>query len=475
MGVEQMKYRKLAVWLAGGLLLFTSCTATANSRLIKPYESPQGIYEDKDITIQMDVDSNFHIQLSLTNKTNNNMSIGLDHASVSYVALSPDTSSSLYEIGKRKHTSIPPNGHIELSLATSKYEGLEFPMGPGFGVQLSLPIKILGNVKDFNFLVEQVKRPAESINQKEQALHNESLITSNDLVKIDSSKAISKDSNIKALDPEIKNTLSPATIMENLPIMKVKSQPNAQTVEVAFKKYHLHYQEDAPDYETGWMTGMHLSYKNQNESTKQYWKISYDTTNHNDQYIGGLQDQAGNYLGDFRTITKNKITNREVVFATPVTDAKSAYTYIGIGYHNWDRDILGSGGVAGLSEKFSWKYIPIGYRNEYKIDNKWVGAVDIALRFMFDGKMKVPNPSTIDPFQVNLGSKVGFKLELPYTYHMNSNWTMVIKPWYEYWEIGQSNYVPQTINGVVQGNYVVYEPGSKNNQIGIDAGVSYKF
>lgn len=471
-----MKYRKLAVLLAGGLLLFSSCTATANSRLIKPYESPQGTYEDKDITIQMDVDSNFHIHLSITNRTTSTMSIPLNRASVSYVALSPDISSSIYEIDKKKYTSIPPNGHVELSLATSDYEGLEFPMGPGFGVQLSLPIKILGNVKDFNFLFEQAKGPAESTNQKVQALHNESLIKSNDLVKIESSQTISKDSNTEALDPEIKNTSSPANVKESLPLMEGKNQlNNTQTVEVAFKKYHLHYQEDAPDYETGWMAGMHLSYKNQNETTKQYWKISYDTTNHNNQYIGGLQDQAGNYLGPFRTTTANKITNKEVIFANPIPDAKSAYAYIGIGYHNWDRDILGSGGVAELLEKYSWKYIPVGYRNEYKINNKWDGAVDMAVRFMFDGKMKVPSPSIMDPFQVNLGGKVGFKLELPYTYHMNSNWAMVIKPWYEYWEIGQSNSVPQMINGVPQGNYTVHEPGSKNNQIGIDAGVNYKF
>jgi len=261
-----------------------------------------------------------------------------------------------------------------------------------------------------------------------------------------------------------------------------QSSSTTQTFDVAFKEYHVHYQESIPDYETGWMNGLHLSYKNQNQQTKEYWRLLYETTDHPDQYIGFLQDDAGNITGPYNAITKNKKTTGEIIYANPLRDADNAYAYIGIGFHNWDRKIMGSAtlGVADNLEKYSWKYIPVGYRNEYQIDNKWSGATDIAIRFMFGGEMKAPSPSKIDSFQVNLGNKPGFKAEFPYSYKMNSQWSLVLNPWYEYWKIGQSNWVPQTVNGIPKydssGNqYVVYEPSSKTNQIGIDIGVSYTF
>lgn len=257
--------------------------------------------------------------------------------------------------------------------------------------------------------------------------------------------------------------------------------PNhTQTIEISVKEFHQHYQEAIPDYETGWMKGMRFSYKNQNQDTKEFWRIMHETTDHDDQYIGGLQDQAGNYLGPYNTTTKNKITTSEIIFANPIEGTKDVYAYIGFGRYKWDRNILGSGGIASDLEKYSWNYIPVGYRHEYKINDKWDGAVDISLRFMFNGKMDIPNPSYIDPTQVKLGSEPGFKIELPYTYKMDSNWSLVLTPWYEYWSIGQSNWVPQFINGVPQydsnnNQLGLIEPASKTNRIGIDIGLQCKF
>ena len=473
-----MKSRKLAALLTSGVILFSSCTAYATSQLIQPYASPQGIYEDKDIAVQIDVDSDFHIAFSLTNKTDSVMSIPLDRAFVCYNAISPDISFGIHEIGQKQYASIPPKGHIELSLATSEFEGAKLPLGPGLGIKLSIPIKIADHVKDFTFLFEKVRPSAESVDKKEQPLQAQMVVQHDETIpNIALPTSNTEDHDKKVLDQQIKDNISMVAVEKIPPVAKEQNKPNKQTVEVSFKKYHTHYQEEIPDYETGWMHGMHFSYKNQNQNTKQYWRVLYETTNHNDQYIGGLQNMlTGAYLGDYQTITENKITNREIIFANPITDSENAYAYIGIGFHNWDRNILGSAslGVSSLLEKYSWKYIPIGYRNEYKINNKWDGAVDMSLRFMFNGKMKVPNLSSIDPLQVNLGSKIGFKLEIPYTYHMNSNWSFVIKPWYEYWEIGKSNVVPQTVNGVPNGSGV-YEPASKTNQLGVDIGVSCSF
>jgi hypothetical protein len=206
------------------------------------------------------------------------------------------------------------------------------------------------------------------------------------------------------------------------------------------------------------MNGVHLSYKNQDPATKQYWKIAYDRTNQNTNYNGYKQDANGAYTIPWQTITNDKITNTEITFGNPVSDTNSEYVYTGVGFHNWDRNITGSGGYL---EQYSWGYIPVGYRSEYRINNKWGGALDVAAKFMFDGQMNAsPLSGTF-----NLGSKVGFKAELPYTYKADSQWSMILTPWYEYSGISQSS---NSISGYV-------EPDSMTHQYGVDVGISYTF
>ena len=79
-----MKKKKLIILLALGLLLLSASVAFGASRLIQPYDNPQGIYEDNDIRIQMDVDADFHISLLVTNKTNSATLLYFKRATVFY-------------------------------------------------------------------------------------------------------------------------------------------------------------------------------------------------------------------------------------------------------------------------------------------------------------------------------------------------------------------------------------------------------
>lgn len=260
---------------------------------------------------------------------------------------------------------------------------------------------------------------------------------------------------------------------------KSGKQTNTQTFQIALKDYHVRYGEDAQDYESGWMNGLRLAYKNQNPDTKQYWRIQYERTKHDDQYIGALQDMSGN-ITPYNSTTKNNIVNKEFIFANPLPDSKNTYGYVGIGFHNWDRRVLGTSTLDDSIEQYSWKYIPIGYRHEYKINDKWDGAVDFAFRITFDGKMKAPASNGFSSMDFKLGNDPGFKLELPFTYKMNSQWSLSLTPWYEYWHINQSNWVPAIYNGAPvfdsNGNQLGFvEPNSKTFQFGIDIGINYQF
>ncbi|MDR3559911.1 MAG: hypothetical protein P4N59_00525 [Negativicutes bacterium] len=471
-----MLTKKLVCAVMMVLLFLYTFPAFATSRLIQPYENPQGIYEDEEVRIQLDLGSNFSLLLSVTNKTSGPMKITFDRASVLYAGR---LSSEVRDLENKASRTVPANGYSEFRLEASTLAGMQLPLGPGFAVKLWLPVKVSGQDKTYVLLFEKarpvaqagsIQAPSPSDISQKPLQTTETKLTA-EPAQPQVARDVGQNSQTGFLADKRKDT-DAATA--------AKTGPNIQTVEIGVNKFHRHYQEDAPDYETGWMNGMRLSYKNQNQETKQYWRIFYETTNHKDAYIGSLQDNSGNYMGAYNTTTKNKLTTKEIIFANPINETKSVYAYIGIGSHSWDRDVLGSGTIADSVEKYSWKYVPLGYRHEFKIDDKWDGAIDFALRFMFNGQMKAPNPGNIDPFQVRLGHRVGFKFELPYIYHMNSQWSMVVAPWYEYWEIGESNWVRQTINGVPQVDshgralYVV-EPSSKTNQLGINVGLQYVF
>ena len=227
------------------------------------------------------------------------------------------------------------------------------------------------------------------------------------------------------------------------------------SVEVSLNHYNYSYEERqgsyVPDSEKAWMNGAHLSYKSQDSNTKEYWEVRYDKTNQNTHY-------DGHYLVSglpVQSTTENRISDFQVVYAVPINDKKNQYVYAGIGNRNWKRSLS-----ANQNETYEWSYIPVGYRNEFKINKKVDGAVDVSAKFMFDGTMKAEE----DNMKFTLGNKPGFRAEVPITYKMDTEWALKLTPWYEFSAIGRSNVV---------GGY--YEPDSVTHQYGVNVGVQYSF
>jgi hypothetical protein len=237
-----------------------------------------------------------------------------------------------------------------------------------------------------------------------------------------------------------------------------------QTLEVGSSYYHFGYTESVGDSEKAWLRGMNFSYKNQDNKSGNFWKASYAGTRGNTNYDGFLQNIITGVTTPYKNITKNTFKNTEIVYGIPVSAEKNQFVYTGYGYRSWDRD---SQGPYGYLEKYSWGYIPIGYRYEYKINDKWNGAIDAAAKIMVSGKMSTySNGGTViaSGNHFTLGNTPGFRIELPFTEKLDSRWSLMIKLWYEYSGIKQSNLV----NGYV-------EPSSTAIQYGIDIGASYQF
>ncbi|MBP2645876.1 MAG: hypothetical protein H6Q75_1316 [Firmicutes bacterium] len=245
------------------------------------------------------------------------------------------------------------------------------------------------------------------------------------------------------------------------------------SLEMSFNRFRYNYEESIGDSERGWLKGFHLTYKSQDPVTKEFWKVTYEQTNQNTHYDGALSDGT-----PYQGTTENKIVNSEYIYAVPITPEKRTFVYTGVGSHKWDRNLTGQ---YGYLEKYSWNYIPVGYRNEFKLGEKLSGAIDISARFMFNGNLKTSG-GTYDPSEFTLGNKVGFRAEMPYTYKLSPNWSLAVTPWYEYSAIGESNTVFDTIGGSmvpVPGHigyyYASQEPDSMNHQYGVNVGLTYTF
>jgi hypothetical protein len=72
------------------------------------------------------------------------------------------------------------------------------------------------------------------------------------------------------------------------------------------------------------------------------------------------------------------------------------------------------GGPQPFDEKYTWQYIPLGVRAGFELHDKWDVGANVAVRLMFDGKMRAE--SSAFNFKVDLGNKVGWFVEMPVRY-----------------------------------------------------------
>ncbi|HBF38593.1 MAG TPA: hypothetical protein DDW50_14900 [Firmicutes bacterium] len=244
-------------------------------------------------------------------------------------------------------------------------------------------------------------------------------------------------------------------------------EDSQKTIEFDISHFYYNYNEvdsgTSEDSEKGWLNGMNFTFKNQDQDTKEYWQLSFNHTKDDTKYDGSYLETGT----PCQSTTKDELTSIELDYGFPI--AENTYFLIGLGYHYWDRVLSED-----QDEKYSWLYIPIGFRWEHSFNKQLDAAIEVTAKFMMAGQMT----STITDYQdftVDLGNKPGYKIDLPLTYHFNSNWALAITPWYEYSSIGESNMVQwYYANGFPTG-YEVYEPDSSTKQNGINIGIRWDF
>ena len=137
-------------------------------------------------------------------------------------------------------------------------------------------------------------------------------------------------------------------------------------------------------------------------------------------------------------------------------DSYPIMPYAGLGYRRWDRDIRPAS-LGGLFESYRWKYAWLGAKiivyqksvSHFVLDIGWIKPIAPVLQ------VNVYNAS------LNPESRDGLRLMLTSQQALSENTTLILEPYYEYWELGRSP-------SVSSGGITVYEPASKTRNLGFN-------
>jgi len=247
-----------------------------------------------------------------------------------------------------------------------------------------------------------------------------------------------------------------------------------------FNYRYFDYKEDLnlpqKSTENGWLPGVYFNFAFQKKSII-YTKVHVDFAAADIDYDGSTQSGRPVTFSDQKTRLFK--FEWDVGYPIPIGKNFTLTPYVGYGFHYWQRGesrYIASANAYFIKEEYLWHYIPVGITAHYDITDKLAIGGTASANFMFSGKMKAYASevvSGVGDFDFTLGNKVGFYAELPVTFRFTKNWAMVLTPWYEYSEFGQSDTVNVTYAGTIIG--YAYEPASKTHQYGANLGANFSF
>jgi len=261
------------------------------------------------------------------------------------------------------------------------------------------------------------------------------------------------------------------------PALPLCAGESPHSLDANFKISYHNYQEDLPSPyksdEEGFLPGINLAYNYRGKREvplfgRLLFEFKMGETDYDGTTWGGtpIKDKTDNtFYGGEANIGFTVYPDKGQL---PVTTT----FYTGFGYRYWKREL---GGPSPYSEEYSWKYFPIGLIVSYPITERWSGEVEIAAWIIYDPEVKAnlseANSSLSSP-KLDLGSRVGWKIALPFNYRFSQRWSLNIFPSYEYYSFGGSDTVivsngPPPISAA--------EPESKTHVFSLNVGVRFHF
>jgi hypothetical protein len=200
-------------------------------------------------------------------------------------------------------------------------------------------------------------------------------------------------------------------------------------------------------------------------------------------YYGGDVDYDGQTQSGIPITTQTNAQFSDVSFRAERrqrTATGRAYgTYVGLGYHEWVRDIestrtTGGAFVQGLLETYTWWTAELGAR--ISLYQAGAGRWQLDARFLYtlDPSVEVDSHGLFDRTTLEPAGRPGFRVALPWEYGAKGQATgFIVEPWVEYYEFGESDKETITSGGTPVGT--AFEPRSETRNFGVSAGILRRF
>ena len=139
--------------------------------------------------------------------------------------------------------------------------------------------------------------------------------------------------------------------------------------------------------------------------------------------------------------------------------------YVGLGFHQWQRDIRSTSTVLGLLENYQWWYGLLGLQSIWPINDKSRLQMDLRFTYPIHPTIKIDFQGIFDEQQFNLNGQWGQYFSLAWQYQYSDTMKIIFEPYLEYWHFAQSATQPLTRHGQIVGS--LFEPGSETHNYGL--------
>lgn len=203
------------------------------------------------------------------------------------------------------------------------------------------------------------------------------------------------------------------------------------------------------------------------------WRVAGNLSHHQDNVGYEGQTQVGTSI---RTSTNESLTDLAIEFSKQVSVSESQNFNLcgGIGYRLWKRDIQSTVSATGLFETYRWPYTYVGLQYPLWQETTWGNlTIDARLSHTYRPAIDIDFKGLYDSSQLDLGSKRGFRVALPFSIPQTDGYQLNIVPFWEAWEFGHSSSKNLAQNGIVVGT--VKEPRSETKVYGIAVSLTTNF
>lgn len=215
------------------------------------------------------------------------------------------------------------------------------------------------------------------------------------------------------------------------------------------------------DGETGIIPGIHFAYHYHHKSFS--IQAQYSEYGGNIDYDG--QTQSGI---PHQTTTDTFLRFYNITLYSDELE-QSGRLFFRLASSYWDRDILSSGGVAGLHEIYRWQEISLGLRLEQQTPlNLWA---EFSILKTHNATMDVLLPA--ENIELNLGEKPGLRLEVGQFFKLEQQLELGLSGFYEYWQFGRSE--PVYVADFFGSPTYILEPDSESRHWGLRVNLRYRY